>query len=161
MSVYGAFNTCLFHMKLTKSPDCSNSDRRGWDDDAWHTLFECLAFRLYWEDAITTLQDMGEEPLTPDSLVPIMLKSADSWDQVAAFVALTMCHKMEIVWEQQRRPIATATQHPTLDLTITPHVCHQQPSNGSRRRWSRMIYFGDIRQPIYHLSPGSKNKVRV
>ncbi len=39
---------------------------------------------------MTALQEIVEQPLTPDSLVPIMLKSADGWDQVAAFVALTM-----------------------------------------------------------------------
>ncbi len=31
-----------------------------------------------------------------------------------------------------------------------PHFCRQQPSNGSRRR-SRLVRFGDIWQPIYHL----------
>ncbi len=67
---------------------------------------------------MTTLPEMGEQPFTPDSLMPIMLKSADRWDQVAAFVALTMRRKMEVVWEQQRRPIATTTQHPLLDLAI-------------------------------------------
>ncbi len=55
---------------------------------------------------------MGEQPLTLDCLVPIMLKSADGWDQVAAFVALTILRKMEIARERQRRPIAAATQHP-------------------------------------------------
>ncbi len=92
----------------------------------------------------------GEPPLTPDSLIPIMLKSAEGWDQVAAFVALIMCRKMEIAREQQGRPIAAATQHPMPDLAI-PRFCHQQPSgNGSRRR-SMPVYFGDIRQPIHHL----------
>ncbi len=46
-----------------------------------------LSVRL--EDVMTTLQKIGEQPFTTDSLVPIMLKSADGWDQVAAFVALT------------------------------------------------------------------------
>ncbi len=96
MSGHGAFNAYLFRMKLVESPDCSNCDRRGRDDDAWHTLIECLAFQLYQEEAMTTLQEMGEQPLTTDSLVPTMLKSADRWDQVAAFVALTMRRKMEI-----------------------------------------------------------------
>ncbi len=81
---------------------------------------------------MTTLQDMGEQPLTPDSLVLIMLKSADGWDQVAAFVTLTMRCKMEIVREWQRGPIAAATQHPISDLAIAPCVCHWQPSNGRR-----------------------------
>ncbi len=78
---HGAFNAYLFHMKVAESPECTNCDRRGWDDDAWHTLFECLAFQLYREDVMTTLQKKGEQPLTPDSLVPVKLKSADGWDQ--------------------------------------------------------------------------------
>ncbi len=44
---------------------------------------------LMREDAMTTLQEMGEQPLTPDSIVPILLKSAEGWDQVAAFAALS------------------------------------------------------------------------
>ncbi len=65
---------------------------------------------------MTTLQEMGEQPLTPDSLVPIILKSADVWDQVAAFVALTMCHKMEI--------LAAAIQHQMPDIAIPARVCY-------------------------------------
>ncbi len=151
MSGHRAFNAYLFLMKLAESPECSNCDWRGWDDDAWHTLFECPAFWLYREEAMTALEQMDKLPLMPDSLIPIMLKSAEGWDQVAAFVALTMRRKMEIVREWQRRPIATTNQHPMPDLaTLPPHFCRQQPSNESRRR-SRPVYFGDIRQPIYHL----------
>ncbi len=51
-----------------------------------------------------------------------MLKSTEGWDQVAAFVALTMRHKMEIARERQGRPIAAATQHPMPDLAIPPPV---------------------------------------
>ncbi len=67
---------------------------------------------------MTTLQEMDEQPLTPNSLVTIMLKSAVGWDQVAAFVGLTMDRKIEIAWEFQRRPIA-ATQHPMKDLATS------------------------------------------
>ncbi len=70
---------------------------------------------------MTTLQKMGEQPLTPDSLLSIILKSADGWDQVAAFLALTMRCKMEIAQERQRRPIAAITQHPMLYLA-TPSM---------------------------------------
>ncbi len=62
-------------MKPVESLKWTICDRRGWDDDAWHTMFECLAFQLYQEDAKTTPREMGEQPLTPDSSVPIMLKS--------------------------------------------------------------------------------------
>ncbi len=123
MPGHRAFNAYPFRMKLVESPKCINCDRRGQDDDACHTLFECPAFQLYQVNAVTTLQEMGEKPFTTDSLVPIMLKSAHVWDQVAAFVTLTMHHKMEIVQERQRWPIAAAIQHPMPDLAI-PRVCH-------------------------------------
>ncbi len=47
VSSHEAFNTYLFLMKLAESLECTNCDRRMRDDDAWHTLFECLAFQLY------------------------------------------------------------------------------------------------------------------
>ncbi len=119
MSSHGAFNAYLFRMKVVESPECSNCERRGQDDKTWHTLFECLAFQLYWEEAMTALGKTGDPHLTPDSLVPIMLKSAEGWDQVATFVALTMHRKMEIA---QGRPIAAATQHPMLNLAIPPFL---------------------------------------
>ncbi len=75
MSGHGAFNAYLFHMKQVESLKCANCDRRGRDDDAWHTLLEGPTFQLYWEDAMTTPPKMGEQPLTTDSLVQIMLKS--------------------------------------------------------------------------------------
>ncbi len=73
--------------------------------------------QLHPDDIVTTLQEMGEQPLTPDSLVPIVLRSGDGWDQVVAFVALTMRHKMELAQEQQRQPIAAATQHPVFTIS--------------------------------------------
>ncbi len=99
MSSQGAFNAYLFRMKLAESPECSNCDRRGRDDDAWHTPFECPAFQLYPEEAMTALEKMGEPPLIPDRLVPIMLKSTERWDQVAAFVTLTLRRNMETARE--------------------------------------------------------------
>ncbi len=88
--------------------------------------FNCTG-RMQW------LSYMGKQPLTSDSLVPIMLKSADGWDHVAAFVALTMRRKMEIAWECQRQPIAATTQHPMPDLAIPPPVfvmggCNDYPT---------------------------------
>ncbi len=71
---------------------------------------------------------MGEPPPTLDSLVPIMLKSAEGWDQVAAFVALTMRRKMEVARERQGRPIAAATQHPMPDLTMPPVFAISNPA---------------------------------
>ncbi len=69
---------------------------------------------------MTALQEMGGQPLTLDSLVQIMLKSTDGWDQVATFAALTMLskiRKMEIGWERHKQPIAAATQHPIPDFS--------------------------------------------
>ncbi len=123
------------HMKLAESPECTNCDRRG-RDDAWHTQFECPVFQLYWEDVMTNLQQMGDQPFTPNSLVLIMLKSTDGWDQVAAFVALTMHRKMKIAQES------------LCQTSPSSRVCYQQPSNGGRRKQSRLVSFGDIWQPI-------------
>ncbi len=39
---------------------------------------------------------MGEKSLTPDSWVVIVLRSIEGWEQVAAFVALTLHHKMDL-----------------------------------------------------------------
>ncbi len=90
---------------------------------------------------MTALEKMGKPPLTPDSLVPIMLKSAEKWDQVAAFVALTMRRKMEIAQERQRWPIAVATtQHPMLDLAPPP-----LPS-ATQQRKQKMIQAGPLRR---------------
>ncbi len=57
-----------------------------------------------------------------------MLKSAEGWDQVAAFVALTMRRKMETARERQGRPIATASQHPMPDLAIPPVFAVSNPA---------------------------------
>ncbi len=54
---------------------------------------------------MTTLQEMGEQSLTQDNLVPIMLRSTKGWGQVTS-VTLTMRHKMELTQERQKRPIA-------------------------------------------------------
>ncbi len=80
-------------------------------------------FNCCGKDEMTSLQEMGEQPLTPDSLVPIILKRVDGWDQVASFVTLTMHRKMEIAQEWQRRHIAATTQHPMPDFAIPPPLC--------------------------------------
>ncbi len=87
MSGHGLFSVYLFCMKLVKSPECGNCNKRGWDDP-WHTLFDYLAFQQFQDETMTTQQEMCEEPLIPYSLVPIMLRSVEGWNKVAAFVAL-------------------------------------------------------------------------
>ncbi len=76
ISSHGVFNTYFF-LPETSGPKCANCVGRGRHDNAWHTLFEYLAFQLDQEDVMTTLQETGEQPLTQDSLVVIMLRSAD------------------------------------------------------------------------------------
>ncbi len=92
---------------------------------------------------MTALEKMGEPPLTPDSLVPIMLKSAEGWDQVAAFVALTMRRKMEIAWERQGRLIAAATQHLMPDLAIPLFL-----SSATQQRKQKTIQAGLLRRHL-------------
>ena len=118
MSGHGAFNAYLFRMRLADSPECANCDTRGRDDDAWHTLFECPAFTQQREEAMTALQEMGEQPLTPESLVPTLLRSRAGWDLVAAFVASVMRSKMESARERQRN--VAVEQRPMPDLAIPP-----------------------------------------
>ncbi len=71
ISGHRAFNAYLLCMKLAENPKCTNCDRRGRDNDAWHALFECPAFQLYWEDVMTILQEKGKQPLTSVSLVQL------------------------------------------------------------------------------------------
>ncbi len=66
-------------MRLAESLECANCNERGPNGDAWHTLFKCSAFQLYWEDLMTTLQEMDEQLPLLDSLVSIMLRSAEWW----------------------------------------------------------------------------------
>ncbi len=67
MSGHGVYNAYLFRMKLAERPKCTNCDRRGRDDDAWHTLFECPTFQLYQEDVMTTQQKKNEQLFTPEN----------------------------------------------------------------------------------------------
>ncbi len=72
---------------------------------------------------MTTPQRVSEQALTPDSLVSIMLGSANGWDQVAAFVTLTMHHKMELAREWQRRLIGATIQYQCQTLPYS-RVCY-------------------------------------
>ncbi len=67
----------------------------------WH--FNCSG-------KVTTLQEMGKESLTPDSLVPIILRRIEGGPDDR------LCHidnvtQDELVWERQRQPIANARAH--------------------------------------------------
>ncbi len=82
---------------------------------------------------MTTLQEMGEQPLTLDSLVLIMLKSADGSDQVAAFVALDNAPR-----DGDSTGVAEAAhsrRHPAPNAKPrTPPCLPLSPSDGRRRR---------------------------
>lgn len=65
----------------------------------------------------SALHQIGEGPLTLDSLFPILLRSIMGWDQVATFVAQVIRRKMEVVRERQRWP-AAANQRLMPELTI-------------------------------------------
>ncbi len=70
-------STSLIPHEANGEPKCAKCDRRERDDDAWHILFEHLAFQLYQENMMTTLQEMGEQPFTLNSVSPIMLQSTE------------------------------------------------------------------------------------
>ncbi len=70
--------------KLAEIPECANCEWRSWDDDAWHTLF-VSGIPKFQEETMTTLQETGEEPFIPDSLVLTKLSRAEGLDQVTAF----------------------------------------------------------------------------
>ncbi len=73
MSGHGTLNAYVFYMKLVETSRYTKCNRRGQDDDAWYTLFECLAFQQFCQETITTLQEMNEEPPTLNSLTSTML----------------------------------------------------------------------------------------
>jgi len=50
MGGHGVFNKYLHQMSILTSPEYSNCDIRGRDDDAWHTLFQYPVFNDIRED---------------------------------------------------------------------------------------------------------------
>ncbi len=108
---------------------------------------------------MTALQEMGEQPLTVDSLVPITLKIADGWDQVTAFVTLTMRCKMEIMWERQRRPIATATQRPMPDLASTQPPPSRSPLTTQQQKRKKTIQTGLTRRHLLAVKIPTKLRI--
>ena len=119
-------------MRLADSPEYTNCDTRGRDYDVWHTLFECPAFTQQREEAMATLQEMSKEPLTPESLVPTLLRSKARWDLVAAFVASVMRSKIESAREWQRN--IAIDRHPMPDLTIPLYLLLKTAFTGMRRK---------------------------
>ncbi len=104
---------------------------------------------------------MDEQPLKPDSLVSIMLKSADGWDQVAAFVTLTMRCKMEIVRERQSRSIAATTQQPVPDVAIPSVFAINNPATEEKEDNPGWSYLGYPLAAKIPAKPRILNKGRV
>ncbi len=124
---------------------------------AWYLLH--LVLLLIYLSFLFTLFNLVKSSLRQFSsviaiyfLVPIMLKSVEGWDQVAAFVALTMCHKMEIA---QERPIAAATQHPMPDLAIPPFLL-----SATQQRKQKTIQTGPLWRHPAANSPSSPEILR-
>ena len=102
LSVHGCFGTYLYRMGLAASAECTHC-ASGEVDTPWHTLFECDAWEEERRGADTI--DPGDDVidrLAPDTLVPEMLRSQSSWNQVSAFVSSIMRRKMEAEWSRQR-----------------------------------------------------------
>ncbi len=79
--------------------------------------------------SISTVPGGGDDrPTKTGQFGPDYAEKRRRMGQVAAFVALTVRRKMEIMPEQQGRPIAAATQHPMSDLTIPPVFAVSNPA---------------------------------
>lgn len=76
-------------MGISENSKYSNCDKRGWDEDAWYTLFECPAFNEMLEEGLYSIRTADEELLTPDSLVLM----------IASFEAAILGEQMEAKWE--------------------------------------------------------------
>lgn len=57
----------------------------GVDDDSWHTLFVCGTWKRDREEIFRSVVEIGEGELNPGSLIPIMLRSEESWNRVSVF----------------------------------------------------------------------------
>ncbi len=103
---WGVQRQSILH-EASGEPECISCDKRRRDDDPWHNLFECPAFQLYWGGLMTTLQEMSWTASYTGQFDP-SYKKGQRWDQVPAFVTLTMHHMMQLV-----RGAAGATRKPT------------------------------------------------
>ena len=97
MSGHGCFNQYLHKMGIKESPVCSHCDQ-GQVDDPRHTLFECEAWQRERGELVQSLEEIGEEEYTVESLVPIMLRSEEGWNLVSGFTATIMKKKMDAEW---------------------------------------------------------------
>jgi len=97
MSGHGCFNQYLHKMGIKESPVCSHCDQ-GWDDDPRHALFECEAWQRERSELVQSLEEIGEEEYTVESLVPIMLRSEEGWNLVSGFTATIMKKMMDAEW---------------------------------------------------------------
>ena len=113
MSGHGCFNAYLHRMRIKAGPECSHCDY-GWNDGPQHTLFECEAWLCEREELVQTLSKLGiQEPLETETLVPIMLRSAEAWKAVSTFASKIMKMKMDAERARQR-----AEQHSQLATQV-------------------------------------------
>jgi hypothetical protein len=74
---HGCFRAYLYRMRIKDSPECQYGDSN--NDDALHTFFFCKR----WEAEREELEAVVG-PISPDTLVNIMLSSPRSWNAISA-----------------------------------------------------------------------------
>lgn len=93
---HGCFNSYLYKFRRKSSPQCRYCEM---EDTAEHTLFVCGR----WDQLRLGTEAGLMEVLTVETLVSIMLRSSQGWDEIARFVKKVMTNKEEDERRQQRR----------------------------------------------------------
>ena len=88
LSGHGCFRHYLYIRKLSACAGCIYGDAE--DDTAKHTVMECKRWSREREEVLRTL---GLRRLTPENLVPIMLKGQAEWDAISSFIDAVMVAK--------------------------------------------------------------------
>lgn len=91
---HGCFPAYLHRFGNLESPACWYCGHV--EDDARHTAFVCDA----WETRRSRVNTSLGTPLTPDNIIPLMLRDKNSWDTVSAFIHEVMGKKED---EERRR----------------------------------------------------------
>jgi len=99
---HGCFPAYLHKFGKLESPVCWYCGHE--EDDANHTVFACDAWKTRRARVNTTLRTT----LTPDNIIPVMLRDKYSWDTVSTFIHEVMGKKEE---EERRRQADEANQH--------------------------------------------------
>jgi hypothetical protein len=75
---HGCFGAYLHKMSLIDSPECQYGDSM--NDDAQHTFFFCERWGAERREL-----ELAVGPISPDTLIDVMLTSLRSWNTVSAF----------------------------------------------------------------------------